>query len=180
MASTRRQSSAGPAEMDASASKLVGYWDANISPYFVYTSIWVLRFEFTGPRKARDHPLCCRKFLSPCTILDRNFLQTTETRENGKGVILISYMISNMIYDIIHDIQYDIWYHIWYHIWFARFALCRRLDLSEGTRGTRRTCPPRTSWKLFWRRRLPPKNGALLNLDKIRCTHLNLDKFRYI
>jgi hypothetical protein len=85
-------------------------------------------------------------------------------------------LISYMIYDIIYDIKYDMWYHIWYQIWFARFALCRRLDLSEGRSGTRRT-PPRTTWKL-WRRRLPPKDGALLNLDKFRCTPLYLDKFR--
>jgi hypothetical protein len=34
-ASTRRQSSTGAAEMDASASKYVGYWYANISPFII-------------------------------------------------------------------------------------------------------------------------------------------------
>jgi hypothetical protein len=86
-------------------------------------------------------------------------------------------LISYMIYDIIYDIKYNMWYHIWYQIWFTRFALCRRLDLSEGGRGTRRT-QPRTTWKLSRRRRLPPKNCAQLNLDKFRCTPLYLDKFR--
>jgi hypothetical protein len=36
---SRRQSAAGAAEMDASASKYVGYWYANISPFFFYLDL---------------------------------------------------------------------------------------------------------------------------------------------
>ncbi len=91
MASTRRQSSQELLKWMHPRADTSDIGMRTFLLFFFIISIWVLRFEFTGPVKARDHLLCCRQVLSPCTILDRNFLQTREKRQNWTiGITIIS------------------------------------------------------------------------------------------
>jgi hypothetical protein len=78
MASMRRQSSAGAAEMDASASKYVGYWYANISPFYYYLDLSPAVCIHRADESKGPSPLLLQKFITLLNIGQKCFADKGE------------------------------------------------------------------------------------------------------